>query len=97
MGARYSPFPIHTTVPDRHDERAGRRQTPPADRVIRRYRDEDGHVWTVREVIPDYDRRGRPTLVFSNDATLTMRRVQDFPSDWMGMTDAELQALSRRR
>ncbi len=48
-------------------------------------------------MVPDYDRRGRPTLVFSNEETLTMRRVHDFPPAWRDMSDTELLALSRRR
>jgi hypothetical protein len=48
-------------------------------------------------VVLDYDRRGRATLVFSNEDTLKMRRVHGFPSDWHTMADAELEALSHRR
>jgi len=84
-------------VPDRGKEQTDRGSARPAQETIRRFRDDEGHLWTVREVVLDYDRRGRATLVFSNEDTLTMRRVLGFPSDWRTMADAELEALSHRR
>ena len=84
-------------MPDRGHNHAGRLSKPPRDEPIRQFRDEFGFVWTVREVVPDYDRRGRSTLIFTNEMTLTMRRVRDYPSDWRELTDAELQRLSWRK
>lgn len=64
----------------------------------RRFRDEAGIVWTVREVrAPTYDRRRGPSLIFANDVTMVMRRVRNYPKEWRSLSDAELSALSHQR
>lgn len=55
----------------------------------------DGLRWLVQEVpAPAFDRRGGTHLMF--DGETIMRRVRDFPANWMELTDEELYALSRR-
>jgi hypothetical protein len=53
----------------------------------------DGEVWLVREVrAPVFDRRGGTHLIF--EGAEVMRRVRNFRSDWLTLTDDELYALS---
>jgi hypothetical protein len=52
-----------------------------------------GEVWTVREVpAPAFDRRGGKHLIF--EGLDVMRRVRDFPVDWLTLPDDALYALS---
>lgn len=63
----------------------------PSRRFVR-----DGVLWTVRECAPPiYDRRSRATLIF--ESADVVRRVRDFPPDWMTCSDGELYELSLRR
>lgn len=56
----------------------------------------DGEIWTVREETRgQYDRRSRPDLVFESAAIV--RRVRDYPDDWLQLSDAELMAVSANR
>jgi hypothetical protein len=53
----------------------------------------DGEIWSVREVpAPAFDRRGGTHLIF--EGLEVMRRVRQFPADWMSLPDDELYALS---
>ena len=58
------------------------------DRLVR---DEDGHLWRVREVrFAD----SRPSLIFESE--VSFRRVRAYPPDWRQLGDVELYALSWR-
>ena len=60
----------------------------------RTFTDDDGTFWDVREVKnPDYDRRGGSSLIFESMGAV--RRVRNYPAEWMALPDAELAALSR--
>jgi hypothetical protein len=49
--------------------------------------------WVVIEIRDaPYDPRGGRSLVFSTDGV--MRRVRDYPADWLTLTDEELCRLS---
>jgi len=66
------------------------RHTPPGDerRVFA-----DGEWWTVREMpAPAFDRRGGTHLIF--ESVGIVRRVREFPPDWMLLRDDELLLLS---
>jgi hypothetical protein len=53
----------------------------------------DGEVWIVREVpAPVFDRRGGTHLIF--EGAEVMRRVRNFPADWLTLADDDLYALS---
>lgn len=53
----------------------------------------DGEIWSVREVpAPAFDRRGGTHLIF--EGFEVMRRVRQFPADWISLSDDELYALS---
>ena len=53
----------------------------------------EGDVWIVREVpAPAFDRRGGTHLIF--EGIDVMRRVRNFPADWLALTDDDLYALS---
>jgi hypothetical protein len=59
----------------------------------RTFLDVDGTRWRVYEqAFGDYDRRSGMSLIFASEAAV--RRVRDFPSEWMQLTDEELLALS---
>ena len=59
----------------------------------RMFLDSEGTRWRVYEkAFGDYDRRSGMSLIFASEAAV--RRVRDFPSDWMLLTDDELLALS---
>jgi hypothetical protein len=79
-----------TTMPG--DERAA--APLPHDREQRDerlVRDEEGHLWRVRELsFAD----ARPSLIFESE--VSFRRVRAYPSDWRGLGDDELYALSWR-
>jgi hypothetical protein len=64
--------------------------TPPADerRVYN-----DGEWWTVREIAaPAFDRRGGTHLIF--ESVGIVRRVREFPPNWILLGDDELLTLS---
>lgn len=53
----------------------------------------DGHLWAVVEIAaPSFDRRGGTHLLFYCDEI--MRRIRDFPPNWVELDDAALYALS---
>jgi hypothetical protein len=61
----------------------------------RTFTDQEGNFWDVHEVtIGDYDRRTRSLLFESSGA---IRRVRDYPDNWIELSDAELEEISRRR
>lgn len=68
-----------------------------ADAPTRAYRDAAGVAWTVREV----EARGTPGargdcyLLFRS--LMAWRRVWQYPSDWLHLPDAALEALSAQR
>jgi hypothetical protein len=63
--------------------------------ALRAFLDVDGTHWRVYEqAFGDYDRRSGMSLIFASEAAV--RRVRDFPSDWMELSDEELLALSWR-
>ena len=52
--------------------------------------------WRVYERPPElYDRRQAPSLVF--ESRTAIRRVREYPHDWMALSDEELLRLSWRR
>jgi hypothetical protein len=53
----------------------------------------DGEIWTIREQRTSLD--NVPSLVFSCDRVA--RRVCDYPSDWLSLSDSELRALASHR
>jgi len=64
-------------------------------RASRAFLDVEGTHWNVYEqAFGDYDRRSGMSLIFASEAAV--RRVRDFPSDWMELSDEELLALSWR-
>lgn len=68
-----------------------RRETPRSRTLLIK-----GEVWIVREETRgQYDRRSRPDLVFESAAIV--RRVRDYPDDWLQLPDAELMSVSNRR
>jgi hypothetical protein len=61
--------------------------------MARMFLDSEGTRWRVYEqAFGDYDRRSGMSLIFASEAAV--RRVRDFPADWMLLTDDELLALS---
>ena len=65
--------------------------TPASRNVV----DSDGGHWQVYEqAFGDYDRRSGRSLIFNSD--FAVRRVRDFPDDWMELSDKELMELSWR-
>ncbi len=55
--------------------------------------DGEGVRWRVHEqAFSDYDRRRGVSLIFSSDNTV--RRVRNYPANWMTLSDAELALLS---
>lgn len=56
----------------------------------------EGYYWRVHEIpAPRFDRRGGNHLIF--ECVEIIRRVRDFPPNWMELSDAELYALCDRR
>ncbi|HKW47797.1 MAG TPA: hypothetical protein VJN70_10140 [Gemmatimonadaceae bacterium] len=47
----------------------------------------NGEVWLVYELPSQYDRRG-PSLVFESENVV--RRVRNFPPDWLHVADTDL-------
>ena len=63
--------------------------TPPSRTFI----DDDGARWVVYEhVLSEYDRRSGRSLIFNSD--FVVRRVRNFPGNWMELSEAELLKLS---
>jgi hypothetical protein len=59
----------------------------------RSFMDAEGTRWRVYEQpFADYDRRTGMSLIFASEAAV--RRVRDYPADWMDLSDQELMALS---
>jgi hypothetical protein len=59
----------------------------------RTFLDAEGTRWQVYEqAFGDYDRRSGMSLIFASESAV--RRVRDFPAEWMQLTDEELLALS---
>lgn len=55
--------------------------------------DADGATWLVQEVRHwGYDRRASSSLVFTGDDA--MRRVRNYPSNWIQLSDGDLIAIS---
>jgi hypothetical protein len=62
----------------------------------RTFTDQEGNFWDVREVkVSDYDRRGGRSLLFESIGAI--RRVRDFPDNWLELSEEELEAISKRR
>ena len=62
---------------------------------IRSFTDDLGQEWLVSEQpFSEYDRRIGFSLIFASE--LAVRRVRDYPSDWITLSDADLAALSWR-
>lgn len=60
---------------------------------VRSFADRDGCRWKVFEqAFSDYDRRSGMSLIFSSESAV--RRVRDYPADWMDLPDTELARLS---
>lgn len=55
----------------------------------------DATEWRVYEQPPVYDRRRRPDLVFESEGVI--RRVRNYPTNWLDLTDDELFAVSWER
>lgn len=61
------------------------------ERDQRVVRDEEGHLWRVRELrFAD----AKPSLIFESE--VSFRRVRAYPPDWRSLGDEELYALSWR-
>lgn len=54
-----------------------------------------GVTWMVYLRADPYDRRRRPDLIFESD--LVIRRVREYPEDWLALDDEALWALSWKR
>jgi hypothetical protein len=64
-----------------------------ATQAVRTFVDLEGVGWRVHEqAFSEYDRRKGRSLIFSSDGAV--RRVRDYPAEWMTLTDAELSDLS---
>ena len=60
---------------------------------VRSFVDAEGGRWRVFEQsFNDYDRRRGMSLIFSSENAV--RRVRDYPADWIDLSDAELVRLS---
>ena len=60
---------------------------------FRTFVDDEGASWRVFEqAFSDYDRRTGVSLIFASEGAV--RRVRDYPTNWMDLSDAELMALS---
>ena len=63
--------------------------TPPS----RSFVDAEGAQWRVYEqAFGDYDRRAGRSLIFNSD--FAVRRVRDYPANWMELSEKELMELS---
>lgn len=62
---------------------------------VRSFVDADGQRWRVYEqVFDEYDRRSGKSLIFASETAV--RRVRNFPENWMSLSDEELAAISWR-
>jgi hypothetical protein len=78
-----------TDQPGRGHDVHARDATP----AVRTFVDADGVSWRVHEQsFSEYDRRKGRSLIFSSDGAV--RRVRDYPQEWMTLTDTELSDLS---
>lgn len=70
----------------------GRPRAPAARR--RTFRSADGELWAVAEREAGHFSNGMPrrSLIFENEGVL--RRVYDYPAEWIQLTDAQLERLS---
>jgi hypothetical protein len=60
---------------------------------VRVFVDHEGVRWQVSErPFAEYDRRRGLSLIFASDAAV--RRVREYPADWMSLSDDELMVLS---
>jgi hypothetical protein len=75
--------------PDRSEQQT--RQGEPPVRIISTGDTE----WRVYEQLSPYDRRRRADLVFESEDVI--RRVRNYPLDWMELTDDALLAVSWER
>ena len=74
------PIPVKSS----HDS-----STPPS----RSFVDDDGALWTVYEQeFGDYDRRSSSSLIFNSDTAV--RRVRNYPANWLELSERELMELS---
>jgi hypothetical protein len=60
------------------------------DTAGRRFSDEDGTLWRVREV----QTANRPAALYF-ETEVAFRRVTSYPKDWRDLPTAELEILSR--
>jgi hypothetical protein len=68
-------------------------QARDASDASRIFVDADGVRWHVHEQpFSEYDRRKGRSLIFSSEGAV--RRVRDYPEDWMSLTDDALADLS---
>ena len=59
----------------------------------RTFIDDDGARWVVYEQrLTEYDRRSGPSLIFNSD--FAVRRVRNYPENWMELSEAALLELS---
>lgn len=59
----------------------------------RSFVDAEGAHWRVYEqTFADYDRRTGTSLIFNSD--FAVRRVRNFPANWIELSDRELMELS---
>jgi hypothetical protein len=70
------------------------RALPRIERLaMRSVPDDEGGAWLVQEIRDwGYDRRASFSLVFTNDTV--MRRVRNYPPNWIELSDADLIAIS---
>ena len=72
---------------------------PPAARAGEKWRtfvDSEGITWEVREIAnPDYDRRSGSSLIFESAGAV--RRVRNFPENWVELPESALADLSHNR
>lgn len=59
----------------------------------RSFVDHDGVHWTVYEqAFGEYDRRSSSSLIFNSDSAV--RRVRNYPANWLDLSERELMELS---
>ena len=74
------PIPVQSA----HDN-----DTPPSRSIV----DEDGAHWKVYEqAFGEYDRRSSTSLIFNSD--FAVRRVRNYPANWLELSERELLELS---
>jgi hypothetical protein len=76
--------------PNAHGDKTKAGTEPNPSRV---FHDADGQRWQVFEKAFDaFDRRSGASLIFVSE--VAMRRVRNYPANWMELTDDELATLS---